>query len=480
MSLVEPTEPVRSDELGRVHFVGIGGVGMSGIARILLQGGASVSGSDAKDGDLVRELGERGATVHVGHDAQHVDGADTVVVSSAVREDNPELREARRRGLRVLPRAAALGALLRGRNSVAVTGTHGKTTITAMLTTVLRSAGADPGYVIGGTLASTGAGADAGAGEIMVAEADESDGSFLMLWPDIAVVSNVEADHLDNYGDLGEIHANFAGFVDQVRRTLVIGIDDPGAGRIAELARERGARVRTYGEDPAADYRVSDVRAEGFTTTFTLHTASAPPLEYTVPVPGRHNALNAAAAVAVAEELGYSPESASAGLRGFSGAARRFEYKGEARGVALYDSYAHHPTEIAADLRAARSALESHTSVPAGEGLRPGRVIAVFQPHLYSRTRIFAADLADSLSLADVVLVLPIYAAREDPEPGVSSELITRGIGHGRVRDCRSGDEALQQVAELASAGDLVFTMGAGDVTELGPELLAELERVSA
>lgn len=480
MSLVEPTESVRGDELGRVHFVGIGGVGMSGIARILLQGGATVSGSDAKYGELVRELEARGATVHVGHDAQHVDAVDTVVVSSAVREDNPELREAHRRGLRVLPRAATLGALLRGKSSVAVTGTHGKTTITAMLTTVLRSTGAEPGYVIGGTLASTGVGADAGAGEIMVAEADESDGSFLMLSPDIAVVSNVEADHLDNYGDLGEIHANFAEFADQVQRTLVIGIDDPGAGRIAELARERGARVRTYGEDPAADYRVGNVRAAGFTTTFTLHIAAVPPLECAVPVPGRHNALNAAAAVAVAEELGYPPQSASEGLRGFSGAARRFEYKGEARGVALYDSYAHHPTEIAADLRAARSALESHASAPTEESVPPGRVIAVFQPHLYSRTRIFAEDLARSLALADVVLVLPIYAAREDPEPGVSSELITRGIEHGHVRYCHSADEALQQVVALATPGDLAFTMGAGDVTGLGPELLAELERVSA
>ncbi|CAM4279027.1 UDP-N-acetylmuramate--L-alanine ligase [Nocardiopsis rhodophaea] len=472
MSLVSPTEPVPVGDLGRVHFLGMGGVGMSGIARILLQRGVEVSGSDAKDSALLRELEELGARVHVGHAADQLGDADTVVVSSAVRDDNPELLRARERGLRVLPRAAALGALLLDRRGVAVSGTHGKTTTSSILTVVLRELGTDPGYVIGGKLVTTGLGADAGAGEIIVAEADESDGSFLMLSPEIAVVTNVEADHLDNYGGLDEIHDNFAAFVDRVGSTLVIGIDDPGARKVAEVARERGKRVRTYGEAPEADYRVAEISARGFSTAFTLTPADAEPLECVISVPGRHNVLNAAAAVAVADELGHDPEVAVEGLASFTGAARRFEPKGEARGAAVYDSYAHHPTEIAADLEAARAALASRD---AGEAEGPGRVIAVFQPHLYSRTRIFAQEFAEALTMADEVVVLEIYAAREEPEPGVDAQLITGRVGHDRVHYRPDRTEAVSTAAALARPGDIVLTMGAGDVTDLGPEIVAAL-----
>ena len=474
MSLVRPTEPVPVDKLGRTHFIGLGGAGMSGIARVLLQSGVEVSGSDARDSDTLRELEQMGAIVHVGHDAANLGPAETLVVSSAIREDNPELAEARRRGIRILPRAAALGALLLGREGIAVSGTHGKTTTTSMIAVVLQHLGADPGYVIGGKLVTTGLGADAGVGEAIAVEADESDGSFLMLSPKIAVVTNVEADHLDNYSGLDEIHDNFANFVDRVERTLIVGIDDEGARRVAELARERGKKVLTYGEDENADYRITRVRARGFTTEFTLRTAGGEPIDGTVAVPGRHNVLNAAAAVAVADELGHDLDVAVEGIADFAGAARRFELKGEGNGVGVYDSYAHHPTEIEADLRATRAALESFTR-DSEEDIPLGRVVALFQPHLYSRTRIFAEEFAAALSLADEVVVMEVYAAREDPEPGVTGELITSKVSHGRVWYVSGREEAVRRAAALAHPGDIVLTMGAGDVTELGPRIVAAL-----
>ncbi|WP_159941175.1 MULTISPECIES: UDP-N-acetylmuramate--L-alanine ligase [unclassified Nocardiopsis] len=477
MSLVRPTEPVPVDKLGRTHFIGLGGAGMSGIARVLLQSGVEVSGSDARDSDTLRELEEMGAEVHVGHAAENLGPAETLVVSSAIREDNPELAEARRRGLRVLPRAAALGALLLDREGIAVSGTHGKTTTTSMVTVVLQHLGAEPGYVIGGKLVTTGLGADAGIGEAIAVEADESDGSFLMLSPKIAVVTNVEADHLDNYSGIEEIHANFAAFVDRVERTLIVGVDDPGARRVAALARERGKRVLTYGEAEDADYRITRVRARGFTTEFTLQTADGEPVEGQLAVPGRHNVLNAAAAVAVADELGHDLDVAVEGIADFAGAARRFELKGEARGVAVYDSYAHHPTEIEADLRATRAALESFAEQAEEEGREypGGRVVALFQPHLYSRTRFFAEEFAAALSLADEVVVMEVYAAREDPEPGVTGELITSRVTHDRVAYVPGRDEVVRAVAALARPGDIVLTMGAGDVTELGPRVVEAL-----
>ncbi|MBE2997354.1 UDP-N-acetylmuramate--L-alanine ligase [Nocardiopsis sp. HNM0947] len=473
MSLVRPTDPVPVDKLGRTHFIGLGGAGMSGIARVLLQSGAEVSGSDARDSDTLRELEQMGADVHVGHAAENLGPADTLVISSAIREDNPELVEAQRRGLRILPRAAALGALLLGREGIAVSGTHGKTTTTSMVTVVLQHLGAEPGYVIGGKLVTTGLGADAGIGGPIAVEADESDGSFLMLSPKIAVVTNVEADHLDNYSGLDEIHANFASFVDRVERTLIVGIDDPGARRVAELGRERGKRVLTYGEAPEADYRVSGIRARGFTTEFTLHTADNEPIVGQLAVPGRHNVLNAAAAVAVADELGHDLEIAVEGIADFAGAARRFELKGEGAGVGVYDSYAHHPTEIEADLHATRAALESFGEE--SPELAGGRVVAVFQPHLYSRTRFFADEFAAALDLADEVVVMEVYAAREDHDPDVTGELITSRIDRDGVWYVPGREAVVRKAAELARPGDIVLTMGAGDVTELGPHIVEAL-----
>lgn len=481
MSLVKPTDPVPVDELGRTHFIGLGGAGMSGIARVLLQSGVEVSGSDARDSDTLRELEQMGAQVFVGHAAENLGKADTLVVSSAIRENNPELAEARARGIRILPRAAALGALLLGREGIAVSGTHGKTTTTSMVTVVLQHLGVDPGYVIGGKLVTTGLGADAGIGEAIAVEADESDGSFLMLSPKIAVVTNVEADHLDNYSGIDEIHANFADFVGRVERTLIVGIDDPGARTVAELARERGKKVLTYGEAAGADYRITRIRPRGFTTEFTLTPADGDPIDGTLAVPGLHNVQNAAAAVAVADELGHDLEVAVEGIADFAGAARRFELKGEGNGVGVYDSYAHHPTEIDADLRATRAALRSFAedAEENGEKIPEGRVVALFQPHLYSRTRIFAEEFAAALSLADEVVVMEVYAAREDPEPGVTGEIITSKVSHDGVRYVPGHREAVLAVAGLARPGDIVLTMGAGDVTELGPLIVEELVRVA-
>ena len=475
MGLVAPVEPVPLGELGRVHFAAIGGAGMSGIARIMLARGVPVSGCDSAASAQLDELAALGAQVCVGHSPAHLDSADSLVVSSAIRPDNPELAAARARRTRVLHRAAALASVMLGRRGVAVTGTHGKTTTTSMITTVLRRCGADPGYVIGGVLAETGLGAADGDGALFVAEADESDGSFLMLAPQTAVITCVEADHLDNYGSLEEIETAFAAFASTILPggLLVTSADDPGAVKVASAVRATAGapRIVTYGESAGADYRVSAVTPAGMATEFDLTQAAHGPqagrVRLRVEVPGRHNALNAAAAYATAAELGFPAADIVAGLAEYGGARRRMELKGEADGVRVLDSYAHHPTELAADLRAARDIADG------------GRVIAVFQPHLFSRTRFFAADFGAALGLADEAFVLDVYAAREDPEPGVTGALVADAVpGGGAVSwtAARGGpDELACAVAGLAKPGDLVLTMGAGDVTTLGPVIVGVL-----
>ncbi len=492
MGLVTPVAPVPVGQLGWVHFVGIGGAGMSGIARILLARGVAVSGSDRAASAQLDELAALGAVVHVGHAAANVGQADTVVTTpSAIGPDNPELAEARRRGIRVVPRAAVLASIMIGKQGIAVSGTHGKTTTTSMLTTVLRHCGADPSYVIGGILAETGAGAAGGTGELFVAEADESDGSFLMLSPQTAVVTCIEAEHLDNYENLAQIEATFAAFAGKIREggLLVACRDDPGAAALAATAAALPLRVRTYGESAEADYQLTGVTGLGMATRMTVTPrvrelpspadwvggqagdagrAGEPggppgPVTLTIEVPGRHNALNAAAAFATAVELGVPTRSAARGLAAYRGVRRRMEPKGEADGVRVLDSYAHHPTELAADLTAARD-------IAAG-----GRVIAVFQPHLYSRTRIFAAQFGAVLGLADEVLVLDVYAAREDPEPGVTGMIVAAEVPGGRGRFVPRAAAVPDAIAGLAKPGDLVLTMGAGDVTALGPMIVAAL-----
>ena len=469
MGLVTPVAPVPLADLGRVHFTGIGGAGMSGIARIMIARGVTVSGSDSAGGDLLASLAALGADVHVGHAAANLAGADTVVVSSAIRPDNPELAAARAQGLRVLHRAAALASVMLGRRGVAVAGTHGKTTTTSMITTALRQCGADPGYVIGGILTETGLGAEDGSGQLLVAEADESDGSFLMLSPEVAVVTCVEADHLDNYASLAEIEDAFAAFARRIvpGGALITCADDPGARSLAAAAGSLPVRVRTYGEAGDADYRITSVTPRGMRVGLEVAApGGGPPARLEVGVPGRHNALNAAAAYTAVLELGLPSAlagQAASGLAAYRGARRRMAPKGEAGGVTVLDSYAHHPTELAADLRAARDIGPS------------GRVIAVFQPHLFSRTRIFADRFGSALGLADEVFVLDVYAAREDPEPGVTGELVARAVPGGRAVFLPDRAAVPDAVADIARPGDLVLTMGAGDVTALGPLIVAAL-----
>jgi UDP-N-acetylmuramate--alanine ligase len=470
VGLVAPADPVPVAELGAVHFVGIGGTGMSGIARVMLAAGITVSGSDARQSPVLDELAALGAVVHVGHDARHLGAADTLVMSTAIRQDNPELAQARSRGLRILHRGAALASLMLGRRGIAVAGTHGKTTTSSMLTTALQRCGAGPGYVIGGTLVSTGLGASCGTGELFVAEADESDGSFLLLTPDAAIVTNIEPDHLDNYGGLAEIAAAFERFAGRIKPggLLVTCADDPGAGALAAAAAGRGLLLRSYGEAVGADYRMTRATPHGMGVSLEVRAGQRQPLGINLGVPGRHNALNAAGAFAAAVELGFPAADVAAALGAFGGTRRRMELKGEANGVRVLDSYAHHPTELAADLRSARD-------IARGTGPGKGRVIAVFQPHLYSRTRIFAAAFGAVLGLADEAIVLDVYAAREEPEPGVTGRLVADAVP-GRHRQFTPDPAAVPGVvAGIARPGDLVLTMGAGDVTALGPLILAAL-----
>ncbi|MGO0576338.1 UDP-N-acetylmuramate--L-alanine ligase [Ornithinimicrobium panacihumi] len=463
-----PVPPVT--ELGRVHFIAIGGSGMSAVARLYLEQGVSVSGSDRSDGAALRELQAEGATVHVGHDPAHVADVDTVVISSAIPEDNVELAAARAAGLRVLHRAQGIAALLPGRDAIAVAGANGKTTTSAMTTVALQAAGAEPGYVIGAPLAQTGSNAASGApGSPIVVEADESDGSFLVYRPLVAVVTNVQPDHLDFYGDYAAVQEAYAAFVGTIRPggLLVTNADDAGAARLAGRAREAGVRVLTWGTGPEADVRLTDLSTTGRSARATLTLPDARTVRLDLPVPGLHALHNATAALlATTVGLGLPMEQALAGLAGFGGAHRRFEPKGEAAGVEIVDDYAHNAPKVAALVHAARTAADGR------------RLVVAFQPHLFSRTRDFAEGFADGLAGADVLVLLPIYGARETQEQYPE---VTSGLLADLVRSRGTGVE-VHETADLASAphtlrtlvreGDLVVTVGAGDVTTVGPRLL--------
>jgi UDP-N-acetylmuramate--alanine ligase len=459
-----------ADRLAPVHFIAIGGIGMSGIARIMVDRGLAVSGSDAKDSPILAGLRSAGATVWVGHDAAHLDGARTVVVSSAVRESNPELARARADGLTVLHRSQALASVMAGRRVVAVAGTHGKTTTTSMLTVAIRHTGADPSYAVGGELVDGGGNAHEGAGEVFVAEADESDGSFLVYEPEVSVMTNVEPDHLDHYGSPEAVEEAFDAFADRVRPggTLVFCADDPTAAAVARrAAARRGDEVRIigYGTDPSALVRVDHLPAGGPDPHQRLRLRAPGGVVHTITlgVPGPHNLLDAAAAwTAAVLGLGLDGDGIARGLEAFSGTRRRFEPRGRAGGVRVFDDYAHHPTEVTAVLTAARQV--------AGEG----RVIAAFQPHLVSRTRIFATEFARALALADEVVVLDVYAAREDPDPAVTGALIADEVPlpRGSAVFVPSEGDVPAELARRARPGDVVLTIGAGDVTRLGPAIL--------
>jgi UDP-N-acetylmuramate--alanine ligase len=462
-----PPEPVALPDLGKVHFVGIGGAGLSAIARIMLARGVAVSGSDASASPVLEDLAARGARCFVGHDAAHVSDVDTLVVSTAVREDNPEVVEAQRRGLRLLPRSSGLDAVMRGRQVLAVAGTHGKTTTTSLLTAALLAAGADPSYAIGGELTVSGTNAHDGAGEVFVAEADESDGAFLVYSPYAAVVTNVEADHLDNWGDEESYFAAFEEFLGRIDPGgfVVCCLDDPGARRLSLVARERGLRVVGVGESEDADLRAHDVTFAAATSSFDVLRDGAALGRVTLQIPGMHYVLDAACALAAGLELGHGFDELCKGLEGFTGTRRRMELKGTADGVRVYDSYAHHPTEIRADIVAGRTLSDG------------GRLLVVFQPHMYSRTRRFAAEMAQALSLADSVVVMDVYAAREDPEPGVDGGLVARQVPAGGADAAYEPDRdrVVPRLVDLAAPGDVVLTLGAGDVTQLAPQVLAAL-----
>ncbi|ALG85146.1 UDP-N-acetylmuramate--L-alanine ligase [Gordonia phthalatica] len=485
MTAVDATLPA---QLTRVHMVGIGGAGMSGLARILLARGGQVSGSDARDSRGVLALRTRGAQVRVGHapDALDLlDGGPTVVVTTraAVPDDNPELVEARRRGIPIVYRPEVLALLMEGHRTVLISGTHGKTSTTSMSVVALQHCGADPSFAIGGELNESGTNAHHGSGESFVAEADESDGSLLLYTPDIVVITNIEADHLDFFGSEEAYVKVFDDFVDLIRPggTLVLCLDDPGAAALGERHRDaladRGVAVLGYGSDQRIEVSGVPVVAQlledrphgaGSSATVLLSAPLVPedrtrPLE--VRLPGRHMALNALGALIACTRVGHDVDTVAEGIESFGGVHRRFELRGRVSDVDVYDDYAHHPTEVRAVLQAARGV------VAAGSG----RVIAVFQPHLYSRTAEFATEFAAALDLADDVIVADVYGAREQPQPGVTGRLIADAVT-APVAFVPDASAIAEAVAARARRGDLVLTIGAGDITMQAPAILASLE----
>jgi UDP-N-acetylmuramate--alanine ligase len=450
------------DELGTLHFTGIGGSGMSGIARLFLDAGYTVTGSDLRESDAVRDLRAAGAPVAIGHDAANVGDADTLVVTGALWQDNPEYQYALANGIPVLHRSQALAWLINRQRLVAVAGAHGKTTSTGMIVTALRELGADPSFVNGGVIAGLGRSSSTGTGDLFVVEADESDGSFLLYETAVALITNVDADHLDHYGTQEAFEDAFVEFARRASEFVVASIDDPGARAV--LARLRGRRAVTFGTAAEADVRVSGIGREGPVAFRLHHAAGEHPVQLSVP--GAHNALNAAGAFAVLTGLGFPPDAVVAALQTFGGTGRRFELHGTVRGVSVYDDYAHHPTEVEAALQTARSVVGD------------GRVIAVHQPHLYSRTQMMAGEFAEAYErLADHTVVLDVYGAREDPVPGVTGALVAdRFADPRRVAYLPDWQAAADHVAEVAREGDLVMTLSCGDVYRIIPQILRALE----
>ena len=456
------------EELGRVHFVGVGGAALSGLARIMVGRGVNVTGSDAKDSVLLDGLRDLGVICWVGHRATHVDDADTVVVSTAIREDNPEVVRALDRGLRVWPRSAAVQSVLLGRTAVVVTGTHGKTTTTSMLATALLSCGADPSYAIGSTLTASGLNAAAGTGDLFVAEGDESDGAILTYTPLGAIVTNVDSDHLDHFGTVEAYAAVFDEFVTRIRPGgfLVCCVDDPGAARLADLAERHEVAVTRVGRADGVDLRARALAFAGETSTYEVVEGDRLLGTVSLQVPGVNYVVDSLGALAAGLRLGFGFDELAVGLASFRGSARRMEFKGAAGSVRVYDSYAHHPAEIAGDLQAARAV--------AGEE----RLLVCFQPHLYSRTQIFGTAMGEALSAADLVVVMDVYAAREAPEPGVSGQLVASAVqlGPDHVHYEPHWDAVPAMITRLIAESEMpttVITMGAGDVTDIGPQVLS-------
>ncbi len=456
-------------ERGPVHFVGVGGAGMAPLAELAHRSGARVTGCDAAPGRAAAALARLGVPVSVGHDPAHVRGQAALVVTSAVPDDHPELEAARARGVPVIKRAAALGQWIRGGRVAAVAGTHGKTTTAALATHALAGAGLDPTGVVGGEVREWGGNLRAGSSDLFVVEADEYDRSFLEISPRVAVVTSVEADHLDVYGDLDGVRSSFSEFVARLRPDGVLWVcgDDAGAAR---LAVEAGGRARSYGFGAGAQLRAVRVERSSAGAEMTVLEDGRDRGRLRAPMPGPHNALNALAAAAIARSLGASWDAILPALATFGGVSRRWEVVGQAAGALVVDDYAHHPTEVAAALATARLASPE------------GRLVAVFQPHLYSRTRDFAAEFARALSAADAVWVADVYPAREAPIEGVTGRLIAESPALADARARYHADVATlaEAVAASLEPGDACVTMGAGSIERTGPEILAALRRRDA
>lgn len=451
-----------------IHFVGIGGIGMSGMAEILLHRGFTISGSDESRGETVDRLVALGATVHIGHKAEHVGGADVVVYTSAVKaEDNVETREAMARKIPVIKRSEMLAELMRMKYGVAIAGTHGKTTTTTMTGLVVQQGAFDPTIVVGGRVHSFDqTNAVVGKGDIMIVEADEYDRTFLKLSPTMVVITNIDADHLDIYADLEDIKSAFVEFAAKVPfyGALVVCLDDP---MVRSVLPHFTRRTLSYGLTPQAELRAVDIQSDAMQSRFRVLHNRKELGSVTLHVPGEHNVRNALGAIGIGIELGMDFADIARGIESFSGVFRRFQIKGEAQGITVIDDYAHHPTEVRATLQAARS------------GWNERRIVAVFQPHLYSRTRDLYADFGSSFFDADVLVVTDVYPSREKPIEGVSGQLISdmaANIGHRHVVYVPNKADLPARLGELCQSGDLVITMGAGDVYRFGEQFLKNLQ----
>jgi UDP-N-acetylmuramate--alanine ligase len=448
----------------KIHFVGIGGIGMSGIAEVLLNLGYRVTGSDLKATDTTRRLSELGGRIVCGHASTNLEDADVVVISSAVKKDNPEVVEAARRKIPVIPRAAMLAELMRLKYGVAIAGSHGKTTTTSLAAHLLAAAGLDPTAVVGGKVNGFGSNAKLGKGDYMVVEADESDGSFLRITPTIAIVTNIDPEHLDFWKTKEALRQGFVDFVNRVPfyGRAILCIDHP---TVQSMIPDLEARVATYGESHTADYRAEAISLSGHSVRFEAFRREEPLGQFEVAMVGRHNALNALAVVALGDEMGIPPEVTRAALKSFQGVQRRFTVRGEKGGITVIDDYGHHPAEVRATLRGARDAFKR-------------RVVCLFQPHRYTRTRDLMAEFTTAFNDADVLLLTDVYAAGEDPIPGATASRLAeaiRAFGHRDVTHVPRAELA-RAARERVRPGDLVLTLGAGDVTQVGPELLALLE----
>ena len=449
----------------KIHFIGVGGAGMSGIARIMLAKGFSISGSDKSESAMLTSLKALGAEIFIGHASQNLGNAQIVIISSAINESNVELLAAKAKGLPIIARATALAWLMSESTSVAIAGTHGKTTTTAMLTVALQSAGLDPSFAIGGTINTAGTNAHSGTGTIFVAEADESDGSFLAYKPTGAIITNIELDHVDHFPNEDAVFAVFEQFVSSIKQGgfLVACGDDAGVNNLLKRIKRTDLQIHLYGKGTSNDFRIDKIHLAPKGSSSVVSITGRKVGELNLAIAGEHNLLNGLAAFAAASALGAAETKVLHGLASFTGTKRRFEFKGEVDGVKVIDDYGHHPTEVNVTLTTAKNLAQA------------GRVIVIFQPHRYSRTAAFATQFSTSLSLADFTYLLEVYAASEKPLPGVSSLLIAKAMNPQQVKFEPSMIEVVTEVVAMAKSGDVILTLGAGDVSSLGEPILQAL-----